>query len=352
MIVTIFNEKLHAKRELPVMLDLRIHRRSKKKEPWTAATTPIKCSRATEFCRCVALYIAVLPSLAQPVDPPSLLPSPAKRVTTWHRAALILCPPVLARTGSHALADVSHKDSHHSTSTSSLPLLGAMSSSRLYVNLYKQAKYLVLGSACLYVTRTDLALRDVGLVHSVRPSMLGWKTQATLAIAGGCLALSIGLFAAVMVLSGRGAVERGKPDSWQGNKTLRTLVPLLSLALVVGFPALVIALSPLCSPPFPSLLASPTLAANRLALYTTQRPYSFSASPSAMCAISKDSTNPLLCSPTHISAPWAWFVAIVGAAGVYQIVLGAVGLVGVFVGAPVSLRGQRGGERSEDRKAR
>lgn len=265
-----------------------------------------------------------------------------------------------------------------------------MSSSRLYVNLYKQAKYLVLGSACLYVTRTDLALRDVGLVHSVRPSMLGWKTQATLAIAGGCLALSIALFAAVMVLSGRGAVERGKVRGREQRHakldailTPRTHVARLmarqqdtSHASTTPFarprrglsgsghraqsavqvspapPGPSTHADPPHSPPFPSLLASPTLAANRLALYTTQRPYSFSASPSATCAISKDSANPLLCSPTHISAPWAWFVAIVGAAGVYQIVLGAVGLVGVFVGAPVSLRGQRGGEHSDDRKAR
>lgn len=92
--------------------------------------------------------------------------------------------------------------------------------SRLYVNLYKQLKYLILGSLCLYVTRTDLTLRDLYLVHS----SLTWPARLTLALSATCLAASIALFAAVMIMGGRGAVQQGKVST-RDHAVNHTLTP-------------------------------------------------------------------------------------------------------------------------------
>lgn len=115
-----------------------------------------------------------------------------------------------------------------------------------YVNFRKQVKYLAIGGFGTWYWQVPLHIAD-GLNGS----------RSTTAVASLAIALyvaTIVIFAHVILLPVRG--HHVDYLRWQRDPNLKTAIPALTVAIVVGYVALFFALSPLCAPLPPSAALS------------------------------------------------------------------------------------------------
>ncbi|CAD6910478.1 unnamed protein product [Tilletia controversa] len=110
----------------------------------------------------------------------------------------------------------------------------------LLSKLWKQTKYCLWGALGTYYLDVPTHLQTVYAHSGLWPSHL-------VLLALTFLALTIGIFAYLILLPFRGVAP--SYTRWSHDPILRTLVPVLTLAIVGGFLSLVLALSPLCAPP-------------------------------------------------------------------------------------------------------
>ncbi|KAL9940855.1 hypothetical protein V8E36_000343 [Tilletia maclaganii] len=114
-------------------------------------------------------------------------------------------------------------------------------SSSLLAKVWKQTKYCLWGTLGVWYLDIPTHLHAVyALSSSLWPPYL-----VVLALV--LLSATVGIFAYLILLPFRGIAP--SYTRWSNDPILRTLVPVLTLAIVGGFLSLTLALSPLCAPP-------------------------------------------------------------------------------------------------------
>ncbi|KAE8230430.1 hypothetical protein CF326_g4571 [Tilletia indica] len=109
----------------------------------------------------------------------------------------------------------------------------------LLSKVWKQTKYCLWGALGTYYLDVPTHLLTVYTHSGIWPSNL-------VILSLGLLSLTVGIFAYLILLPFRGIAP--SYTRWSHDPTLKTLVPVLTLAIVGGFLSLVLALSPMCAP--------------------------------------------------------------------------------------------------------
>ncbi|CAO1622983.1 unnamed protein product [Sympodiomycopsis kandeliae] len=211
-----------------------------------------------------------------------------------------------------------------STPTSPPPSLGRDNENRLFVNLRKQAKFILLGLALCYWFDT-LARIEVALALNK-----GWARSLAI-VSLTLLVLSVTLFAILMLLPLRG--RSLDYQSWQSDTHLRHLIPWLTFTLSSGFLSLLFTLSPLIStslsvPVKRKLSLSPTYLLT-LNTWAYKAGISLETSQYLASLLGKTGIFALNHPLKRMDLKPNWMAAFASAVGTYMLVLGVVGLLGM-----------------------
>ncbi|CAO1621081.1 unnamed protein product [Parajaminaea phylloscopi] len=218
-----------------------------------------------------------------------------------------------------------------------MPADGSEEQQRLWVNLFKQAKFITLGSALAWYFGAHPRLEHLwasalgnvdtkanrlsgffeslsgGLLQSSRADGVGLWSWIFAVLSLLFLLATIALFAVLMLLPLTG--HRPNFSAWHNDAILRKLIPLLTFTLVAGFT---------------TLITSFTSTASQA---TTQGSFDGARHIFASTQHADE--------PIHFSFVTRLSAAFGAATGVYLLVLGTVGLLGVFVAPVRKTKGQK-----------